>query len=262
MGEVEGKAGVAERRRCFRAQLAASATIRGTRRTARGREVEDLSLGGARIAGAPPVRVGEAVAVTIRLAGERQITQRAVVVREWPRGHSRGFAIAFTELTPSAEDIIHDAIVRSIETDAVATVLIVDPDRARRRSLSRQLRGLGYRTIGVPTPIEAIDAVDSHGGCIQAAVVHSHLTQTTGVELALFFRDAFPQMRRVLTVDEQDSTDARAAVRCGYIHCAVSAPWRRRELSSALTEARRGEIVRAPRRPVDSRRAPGGREVR
>jgi len=230
----------ADRRRCFRARLAEAAMIRSAaHRLACVRTVDDLSLGGAHIVGACPVAVGEAVTASIKLEGRRRIAPRGHVLRCTGEGEHAGFAMVFTDVSPRAEDIIHDFIVHSLEADEVSAVLLIEPDRQSRRELTRLLTQVGYRVMPVATPVEAIDQLTMHATCIQAALVSHRLTQTTGIEFVGFLKDAFPMIRRVLTTSVGSSARARDVRAAGLVHEALSAPWQRGHVSRALGTRRR-----------------------
>lgn len=223
-----------DRRRCFRARLTGTATVRAATRGALCvRALEDLSLGGAHMAGRAPVAVGEPVSASFRIERMRPITSRGLVVRASPTGE-QGFAIAFRDLSPRLEDVIHDLIVRSLERDRVPSVLVIDPDARTRDDLARVLRELGYRALPVRTPIEAIGQLNEHGTCIEAALVSDHLTQTSAVEFTSFLHEAFPTIRRVLAFAPGHEADALHAVQSGFADEALPSPWRRAALQHAL----------------------------
>ncbi len=221
-----------ERRRCFRARIAATATLRPT---PRGRvcvcAVDDLSLGGAHLAGRAPGAPGEVVATMIRLPGHRPFHVSAHLVRETPDG---GFAIAFDHLSPRVEDAIHDLIVRALEGDDVRAVLVVDANPRTRATLARLLSRVGCRTFVARTPIEAIAELTRHEESIETVMVSADLTQTTGVELASFIKDAFPSIRRIMTTPQQRASVGKRALSQGLVDSTLVAPYRRRTLQRVL----------------------------
>lgn len=224
-----------ERRQCVRARLTANATLRSfAQRIACSRTLDDLSVGGAHLLGVPPVPDGERVTASITLANRRRIAPRGYVQRA--AGGADGFAIVFTDLSPRAEDVIHDLLARSLEDDEVPAVLVVDPVRAQRESLTRMLVQLGYRAVVVATPVEAIEQLTVHADEICAAVVGQRLTQTTGIEFAAFLRDAFPGIRRVLTNPTPASGRGRGG-KGAVVQRTLTAPCHRAELARVLATA-------------------------
>lgn len=228
-----------ERRQCYRARISTSAMLRCRARQATCvRQLDDLSLGGAHLVGKPPMGVGASVTTTIKLGARGRITPRARIVRLTDDGD--GFAIVFTELSPRAAELIHGCMVRSLEADEVSAVLLIEPTRRAREELEHLLTQAGYRVIAVATPVEAIDRLNAHADCIQAALVSQRLTQTSGVEFVGFLKDAFPDIRRVLTSGEEAEPAKRILRARGLVHGALSAPWLRTDLTRAIG-ARRSE---------------------
>lgn len=230
--------GTPERRRCYRAHLSASAMLR----TPGGhgacvRRVDDLSLNGAHLFGAAPATVGESVTADIRLDERRRLSARGRIARLTDDG--AGFAIVFSDVPARAADLIYECMARALERDEEPAVLLIEPMRDARRELARMLTQIGYRVLSVATPVEAIDQLTAHADGIRAALVSQRLTQTTGVEFVTFLKDAFPGIRRVLTVGDAADRSTGPIRRAGLVHDALSAPWLHANVSRALGVRRR-----------------------
>jgi PilZ domain len=64
--------------------------------------VYDLSIGGARVSTEAEIRPGDEVALTLRLPRQIKPADIAVATVQWTKDHF--FGLAFTELSPSAQD--------------------------------------------------------------------------------------------------------------------------------------------------------------
>ena len=78
--------------------------------------VDDLSVGGALLRGAPPLSTRSAIRLALYLGGNEPLLIDAEPVRHKRRaGTGSALAVAFRSLTPVEEDVIQDAILRALE---------------------------------------------------------------------------------------------------------------------------------------------------
>lgn len=104
-----------ERRRYPRAEVAASAIILASDRYGGTCLVENLSAGGALLAGDCPVRVGDSLKVVLQLARQKPLILSAAVVYVRDLAGERTFAVAFKDLPSAIEDRLQDFALAHLE---------------------------------------------------------------------------------------------------------------------------------------------------
>ena len=183
-----------ERRRHFRAQVAASAVVHASRIALRGRIV-DLSLGGVRVRRSdddvPCPAFGTPVMIELELGTAGWVAQDGWI----QRSTIDEIVIAFDLLAPQIEDLIEEEVLASIEADRRPRMVIVDPEPERRSRMAAKLREAGCDSFEASTPLEAIDLVERPHNHITGIAVAEQLTQTRSEELMDFFAETNPGIR-------------------------------------------------------------------
>jgi hypothetical protein len=188
-----------ERRTSFRAPGRGAAIVHGKGFALRG-EVEDLSLGGARIRCVPecspiPAR-GTPVLLELEAPGG------------WIAQHGRlrrcdigEVVVEFAHVGPQTEDAIEDLVLASIEASRVPCVVVLDPEPPRRHRVSQALRRAGCASFEAATPLEAIHRVETAPVAVSAIAVAEHCSRSASEELVDYFSESHPQLKIVVLAD-------------------------------------------------------------
>jgi len=195
----------------------------------------NLSAGGLMLAGQPPLAVGDQVEVVLRV-GDQTLRARAGVLREGHGGKGKGRALAFHDLPPEAEDLIQNAVLRTLEDARAASVLIVDDSAEICQALRTQLGRLGHRAVAVGTPLEAVNFLDQPNN-VAVALVDLVLGSATGMDVIAYLAEQHPQVRRVLMsgrAHPQQLELARHSMFRFSAHEVLSKPWTEESLTKAM----------------------------
>lgn len=189
-----------DRRRHFRAQVAASAVVHASRIALRGRVV-DLSLGGVRVRRAddavPCPAFGTPAMIELELGKIGWVAQDGWI----QRSTIDEIVIAFDKLAPQIEDLIEEEVLAAIEAHRRPRMVVVDPSPERRSRVSQKLRDAGCDSYEASTPLEAIDLVERPHNHITGIAVAETLTQTGGDELMEFFAETNPGIRLAMITE-------------------------------------------------------------
>ena len=189
-----------DRRRHFRAQVAASAVVHASRIALRGRVV-DLSLGGVRVRRAdddvPCPAFGTPAMIELELGKVGWVAQDGWI----QRSTLDEIVIAFDRLAPQIEDLIEEEVLAAIEAHRRPRMVVVDPSPERRSRVSQKLRDAGCDSYEASTPLEAIDLVERPHNHITGIAVAETLTQTGGDELMDFFAETNPGIRLAMITE-------------------------------------------------------------
>ena len=105
-----------ERRHHPRIDVGINALVHSREGRAHRYVVEDLSVGGGLLRGAPPLAVGQVIRVCLRQGQDDSLVVEALTVRQIAEdGAVPAMAIAFRNLTANQEDEIQDAILNALE---------------------------------------------------------------------------------------------------------------------------------------------------
>lgn len=189
-----------ERRRHFRAEVAASAVVHASPIALRG-QVVDLSLGGVRVRRAdddvPCPSYGTPVTLEVELDRAGWVTQAGWI----QRSTIDEVVIAFDRLAPHIEDLIEEEVLAALEAQRRPRMVVVDPAPERRQRMVQALREAGCDSYEAATPLEAIDLVGRPHNHITGIAVAEQLTQTGGDELMDFFAETNPGIRLAMIAE-------------------------------------------------------------
>jgi CheY-like chemotaxis protein len=189
-----------ERRRHYRAQVAASAVVHASRVALRGRVV-DLSLGGVRVRRSdddvPCPSFGTPAKIEFELGTFGWVAQDGWI----QRSTIDEIVIAFDRLAPQIEDLIEEEVLAAVESERRPRMVVVDPAPERRHRVAMALREAGCDSYEASTPLEAIDLVERPHNHITGIAVAGQLTQTDGDELMDFFAETNPGIKLAVIAD-------------------------------------------------------------
>lgn len=189
-----------ERRRHYRAQVAASAVVHASRIALRGRVV-DLSLGGVRVRRSdddvPCPSFGTPAMIELELGRSGWVAQDGWI----QRSTIDEIVIAFDRLAPQIEDLIEEEVLAAIEANRRPRMVVVDPAPERRQRMAAKLREAGCDSFEASTPLEAIDLVERPHNHITGIAVAETLTQTGSDELMDFFAETNPGIRLAMIAE-------------------------------------------------------------
>jgi CheY-like chemotaxis protein len=195
--------------------------------------VRDLSAGGARLMGASPVAVGEALKLVLRIPHRAPLGVHARAVRRHDGPGGPAFAVEFLEVSAEDEDRIHQGIVAELErahARRYATVLVVDPGDEVREALERELREMGREVVAVATPLEAVGWLTLPGTAFDTALVNLSTGAGSGVDVLDFLGSEMPAIRRIALGDDGNAFRLDLALRAGRAQSVMRVPWNRADL--------------------------------
>jgi hypothetical protein len=123
----------------------------------------------------PACKLGDRVALTLRVDGEAELALPAKVVR-----HERvvdgernglGVGLRFTEHDPLFEDRFQDLVMRSIEREHQMEILVVHANPERVTALFDSMRGVGQKLVVARTARDAILQLERSGKRMCMAIV-------------------------------------------------------------------------------------------
>ena len=232
MMERDGKH---EQRRSDRLPVRGVASLQGGGNRSRRFALDNVSVGGALMMGAPHPAVGSAVSLELRVPGMCSKSLHGQVVRECHRPDDiEGFAVRFDEVPSDIEDWVHDLSVRVLQNEARPAVLIVARSRSTRETLGASLEKIGWHVTLASTPLEALLALEREIADLRWVVILDQLTQTSGVELLQHVARDYPEVRRLLVCRPDTYRYARQAVRDGLADAALLQPIQRQRLDSIV----------------------------
>ena len=201
--------------------------------------IEDLSIGGARITGAPGLVIGEVVRLLLQLPGRRPFSMDGRIARQLPDlGTVIGrYGLSFARISgPAQRDL--DATVAALQLTPAApeaVVLVVDDSPRMCSALVHDLNEMGRKGIAVTTPLDAIEWLLDVGSHIDAAFVDVMLGAASGCDLLSFLADEYPQVRRVLMADPLHPAHLERMQRGAEPHATLAKPWGAQDLQRVLT---------------------------
>ena len=120
-------------------------------------EVVNLAAGGVLLSGPANLAAGKRLTAILELPGQRALRAEAVVARQESEAT---VALAFTRLSPSAEDAIQSAIVDVLERARAAQVLIATPTPGPGLAIARALSAIDRHSFCVGSAVEAVRFFD------------------------------------------------------------------------------------------------------
>jgi hypothetical protein len=123
--------------------------------------VYDLSTGGARLCGLPHAQVGDEVTVGLQLPQDL-VCARGQLLRVGSSGERPDFAVEFFQLSESAEDAIHDAVVEALSRPGRRSLLLVQSERNPYWSGREWLDPVSPICATATTTLEAVQCLEEH----------------------------------------------------------------------------------------------------
>jgi len=129
-GRESDSTGLQDRRRFLRARVGSSAFVVVGRRYGGVYVVRDLSAGGANLAGANNLAIGQVVQILLRVGKRLSQAIEAEVLRlqRLPSGE-QNFAVAFRNLAPDMEDSLQNLVGLALESATAKKDAMDAPDR-------------------------------------------------------------------------------------------------------------------------------------
>jgi CheY-like chemotaxis protein len=238
-----------ERRHSFRVQVPAHASVLHKGKLCGHYLVQDVSIGGCSLRGAPIFPVGEHLDVLLHLPHRAPLALSALVRRVEarssreqkneltptvsaqksvrPQGITGGMGLRFEHTPPKAEDCIQDFVVEtfaSAQADDGLLVLVVEPRHVERQMLVRTLRDLGRRAIGVSTALDAVQLLGKEGEHIDTVFIEAESASLPSLELVEFLAHNHPRIRRVLVGEPSEIAASWVAQATGEVHALLETP--------------------------------------
>jgi CheY-like chemotaxis protein len=238
-----------ERRHSFRVQVPAHASVLHKGKLCGHYLVQDVSIGGCSLRGAPIFPVGEHLDVLLHLPHRAPLALSALVRRVEarssreqkneltptvsaqksvrPQGITGSMGLRFEHTPPKAEDCIQDFVVEtfaSAQADDGLLVLVVEPRHVERQMLVRTLRDLGRRAIGVSTALDAVQLLGKEGEHIDTVFIEAESASLPSLELVEFLAHNHPRIRRVLVGEPSEIAASWVAQATGEVHALLETP--------------------------------------
>lgn len=181
-----------DRRRTLRAPVHGRAVVRGEGATVHG-TIDNLSLGGVRIALRAPVAADDALALELHLP-RRTLAVRGRGVRVDRDATGAHLAARFEALGGDAEDAVADAVEHAYAASRRRAVLVVDAPE-RQGAIAQALRARRMCPLVPRTPLEAIDLLARVDEQVGVCLLGPRFADACGDELELAIVEAFPWVR-------------------------------------------------------------------
>jgi CheY-like chemotaxis protein len=187
--------------------------------------LENLSAGGALLAGDTKLSIGERVRIMLQLhVRARRFVLEASVARHETRGDQGVFAVRFERLSAAAQDAIHDAVVHELKrSPSGSVVLIIDSAVGHADDLARQVEELGSTAVPLGNALEAVAWLQTSVSRTKAVIVDAGLDVVDGLAMLQFIAHDYPAVRRVLACNEEEPF--RSALDSGAVHALLVKPW-------------------------------------
>lgn len=195
--------------------------------------LENLSAGGALLAGDTKLNVGDQVQVVLQLQFHaRRFLLEAVVVRHASRGDQALFAVRFERLSPAVQQAIQDTVLSElVRKPAGCVVLIIDPAPDDAMRVAHDVQELGSTPVPLATALEAIAWLRTSQALIEAVIVEAGL-ESDGLAMLQLIAHDYPAVRRVLAC--ANAEPFRLHVESGRVHSLLTKPWDLKSLGRAL----------------------------
>jgi ActR/RegA family two-component response regulator len=169
-------------------------------------EVANLSAGGALLVGQVAMALGERIALELFLP-DGCVGVMGRVVRHEVRDGKAHVAVRF-------EDVPHDVerrIDQVVETENGAqrrmgapSVLVLDDAQREAAPLCHAAKRLGYRPAWARTFLDGLRVLQAPRSVVTGIVVDYHVGNDSGLAMLAWCAEAYPAVRRVLTVQAED----------------------------------------------------------
>ncbi|MGB8224254.1 MAG: PilZ domain-containing protein [Polyangiales bacterium] len=204
--------------------------------------LENISAGGAMIAGDRDLRPGHLVHVLLDFdSGDETMSLTGSVrrVRAGDNGNNGvGLAIAFPVLSADQEDAIHNAVLRALlRREAGAPhlpLLVFEPRRRVREEIESEIRSFGLPVSGVESLEDAVRQLEDEETEYAGLVIHSVTHDPQSMDVIEFFTRS-ENLRTIILPDPNGALCERAERLAKLAQVRVPRIWSRAELRRALT---------------------------
>ncbi len=223
-----------ERRRFRRAATSTTASL-FTRGRCLGRyRIDNLSAGGALVAG-PPISSLRVVRIHMELPTGRLSVNAEIVRKQLDDDETQMAVLWDHDPSRETEDKIHDAVLHVLELNHEGRgVLIVDDFDPVRKALEAQVRDLGYAPYCASCYDEALDQLHSAPVVFDAALLDLDLAGESGWDIAENLSAYYPDIRRVVMSGRYHPSQLDLATSQGLAHARLAKPWTEDDLVDAL----------------------------
>jgi len=199
-------------------------------------KLENLSAGGALVAGGHRLRPGHLVHVLMDLTtGQGPMSMTGAVRRQQHDG--KALALSFPSLSPDQEDAIQDAVLRALlrreSQSSRSPVLVFEPRPRVRLEIETELRSFGLPFVSVDNLGEAISELEDEETEYAGIVIHSVTHDPSSMEVVEFF--ARSEGLKTIIMPEPDGELPPEAKRLASLpHVVVPRIWSPSELRRAI----------------------------
>ena len=190
-----------ERRKFFRIPISGKALLQHGEHLDGLYRLHDLSMGGCMLTDGPVCKLGDRVAVTLRVDGEEELALPAKVIRHEhvAEGERDGVRVGlrFTDHDPLFEDRIQDLVMRSIEREHQIEILVVHANPERVTALFDSMRGVGQKLVVARTAREAILQLERAGERMRMAIVAPVVGSSRARDIVKLISLRFPHVNCV-----------------------------------------------------------------
>ena len=214
----------ANRRHSFRVRAEGRATIWHKHELLGSYPLRDLCIEGCSLLGQPSCAIGTHVEVALHLRDRSAPLWLSAEVR---RGDADSVGLRFLHTPPRVEDRLQDLVVDAYARDhehGEGLCLVIEPNSITRTALVRSLDAIGERTVGIATPLDAVQLLLERGGRVRTAFIGPQPTHEPSFELAEFLARHYPHVRRVLIGDAREVAESWVASATGEAHALLELP--------------------------------------
>jgi hypothetical protein len=197
-----------ERRRFFRIPISGKALLQHGEHLDGLYRLHDLSMGGCMLTNGPVCKLGDLVAVTLRVEGEDELALPAKVVRHQHTEHTEHteegaqvdgvrVGLRFTDHDPLFEDRIQDLVMRSIERENQTEILVVHAHPERVTALFDSMRGVGQKLVVARTAREAFVQLERSAERVRMAIVAPVVGSSRACDIVKLISLRFPHINCV-----------------------------------------------------------------
>jgi PilZ domain len=217
-----------DRRRASRVPLWGLADIRVGSDQATRHLIEDLSVGGAQLVGAPAPSLGTKLELVMRVPFRGPLRLAAEVVRQ-SEGPTTRFGVAFRGCPDDTQDALLTILARRVPK---RIVIIVDDDGEDGDALGRHLRRLGCLALLACSPVDARRWLRATESNVHMVIVVSQLAHPGVLELLTDLEARHPHVRRAILSGRARPEPPVLARNARLDHATLCRPWS----AIALTE--------------------------
>lgn len=201
--------------------------------------ITNLSAGGALLADADGAEMtsNRDLHLALNLPDLQSIEVAGRVVRTLVDDNGRKkYGIAFRDVDPYTEDLIHNFLLSKLESPKKTRpfVLVVNDSVEIRRTLERELRAIGVPALLTAMPLDAMRLLTNKEVHVDLAIVDCFLGPEDGMLLLKYMEKEFPNVQRILTSEQQHVCQLDLALSFGRAHATLVRPWDSEQLSQLI----------------------------